>query len=180
VLQLNREQMICVGALGLLLLASLLGVIFSLQSWSSAASELSERREVFSRLEARARSGITAGRKTGAAPAAAFLDATTAGIATAQVQAHLSRLAGAHRATLISYGAEPAQREDAADFVRVQATVEVAHSALQALLYEIESRTPYMFIDSLTLAPPGTQRPGADPILRLTLGLHALWHRGAG
>jgi hypothetical protein len=39
---------------------------------------------------------------------------------------------------------------------------------------------PYVFIDSLTLAPPGTQRPGADPTLRLTLGLHALWRRGAG
>jgi general secretion pathway protein M len=180
VLRLTREQIIYVGALGVLLLTCLLGIIFSLQSWSSAASELSERREALSRLEARARSGITASRKTGAAPAAAFLDAATPGIATAQLQAHLSRLAGTHRAKLISYGAEPAQREDAAEFVRVQATVEIAHSALQALLYEVESSTPYVFIDSLTVAPPGTQRPGADPTLRLTLGLHALWRRGTG
>ena len=61
---------------------------------------------------------------------------------------------------------------------RVQATVEIAHSALQALLYEIESSTPYVFIDSLTLAPPGTQRPSADPTLRLTLGLHAVRPHG--
>jgi len=181
VLQLNREQMICLGALSLLLLTCFLGITFSLQAWSSAATELAQRREVFSRLEARSRSGINApGRKTGAAPAAAFLEAATAGIATAQLQAHLSELAGTHRATLISYGAEQAQREDAADFVRVQATVEIAHSALQALLYALESRTPYVFIDSLTLAPPGTQRAGADPTLRLSLGLHALWRRGQG
>jgi general secretion pathway protein M len=181
VLRLNREQMICLGALSLLLLTCFVAVIFSLQVWSSAATELVERREVFSKLEARIRPDISgAGHKIGTAPAAAFLDGTTTGIASAALQAHLSQLASAHQATLISYGVEPAQREDAPDLVRVQATVEIAHSALQALLYDVESRTPYVFVDSLTLSPSGIQRPGADPSLRLTLSLHAFWHRGAG
>jgi hypothetical protein len=180
VLRFNREQMICLGALSLLLLTCFVAVTFSLQAWSSAAAELVERREVFSKLEARTRPGVSANRKIGTAPAAAFLDGSTAGIASAALQAHLSQSVSAYQATLISYGVEPAQREDAPDLIRLQATVEIAHSALQALLYDVESRTPYVFVDSLTLAPSGIQHPGADPSLRLTLSLHAFWHRGAG
>jgi general secretion pathway protein M len=179
--QVNREQMTCVGALGLLLLTCLFAVTLSLQVRSSAVNELTERREIFSRLEARARSGINApARRTSAAPAAAFLEAPSAGIAAAQLQIHLSQMASSQRATLISYGAEPAKREESPDSVRVQATLDIAQTALQGLLYALESRTPYVFVDSLTLQPPTTQRAAADPILRLTLSLHAFWRRGSG
>jgi hypothetical protein len=179
--QINREQMTCVGALGLLLLTCLFAVTWSLQARSSAVNELTERREIFSRLEARARSGINASaRRPSAAPAAAFLEAPSAGIAAAQLQIYLSQTASSQRATLVSYGAEPAKREDSADFVRVQATLDIAQTALQGLLYALESHTPYVFVDSLTLQPATTQRAVADPILRLTLSLHALWRRGSG
>jgi general secretion pathway protein M len=179
--QINREQMICVGALGVLLLTCLVSLTLSLQARSSAVNELTERREVFSRLEARARSGINASaRKPGAAPAAASLEAPSAGIAAAQLQTYLSQLASGQRATLVSYGSEPARREDSADFVRAQVTLDIAQTALQGLLYALESQTPYVFVDSVTLQPPTTQRAVADPTLRLTLSLHALWRRGSG
>jgi general secretion pathway protein M len=178
--QVNREQMICVGALCLLLLTCFFAMTLSLQARSSAVNGLTERREVFSRLEARARSGIAPDRKTSAAPAAAFLEAPSAGIAAAQLQTYLSQMASSQRATLISYGAEPTKREDSPDSVRAQVTLDIAQTALQGLLYALESRTPYVFIDSLTLQPPTTQRAAADPILRLTLSLHAFWGRGSG
>jgi hypothetical protein len=175
----NREQMICVGALGLLLLTCFFALIFSLQARSEAANELAQRRDVLSRLEARARSGIkgTAGRTT-AAPAAAFLQAASAGIAAAQLQSYLSQVAGTQRATLISYGVEPARREDSPDSVRIQTTLDIPQTALQGLLYALESRTPYVFIDALTLQPSTKQGAVIDPMLRLTLSLHALWRRG--
>jgi general secretion pathway protein N len=145
----NREQMICVGALGLLLLTCFFALTFSLQARSEAANELAQRRDVLSPLEARARTGIkgTAGRTT-AAPAAAFLQAASAGIAAAQLQSYLSQVAGTQRATLISYGVEPAGREDSPDSVRIQTTLDISQTALQGLLYALESRTPYVFIDA--------------------------------
>lgn len=177
-IRIDREQMICVGALGLLLLSCILAVSLSLQARSDAANELTERRETFSRLESRARASNAGARSTGVSPPAAFLEASTMGVAAAQLQAYLSQAAASHRATLISYGAEPARREDAPDAVRVQATLEIGQNALQALLYQLESQTPYVFVDAMTLQPPTGTRAVTDPILRVTLSMHALWRRG--
>ena len=178
-MQINREQMICLGALCGVLLTCFFAVILSLKARSDAFDELTQRRETLSHLEARARAGINgAGARKTVAPAAAFVQAATAGIAAAQLQSYLSQTAGSQRATLIAYAAEPARREDSPDSVRIQVTLDIPQTALQGLLYTLESRTPYVFVDALTLQP-STQRAGPDPMLRLTLSLHALWRRGS-
>jgi general secretion pathway protein M len=179
--QFDREQIISIGALCLLLLVCILAVGLSLHERSDADDELTERREALSHLEARARSGTEAhaGMKA-VAPAAAFLDGPTAGLATAQLQAYLSQVVASERATLISYGVEPTRHEDSPDSIRVQATLDVGQMALQRLLYQLESRTPYVFVGALALQPPSTAQQGAaqDPVLRLTMSLRALWRRG--
>jgi len=180
--QLNREQMICVGSLALLLLACAFAVGSSLQARSEAARELAERRDTLAHLLARARSGAEArGRTGGTAPAAAFLDASTSGLAAAQLQAYLSQVAAGRSATLISYGVEPARREDAPDSLRVQANLDVSQKAIQDLLYQLESQTPYVFVDAISAQPVGTAalRAAQDATLRITLNLRALWRRGA-
>jgi general secretion pathway protein M len=177
----NREQMISVGALGLVFLVCAFAVIMSLQARFGAGRELAEHRHALSQLEARARSAPPTRAKTTptAAPAAAFLDAPTAGLAAAQLQAYLSQVAAGQQANLISYGVEPARREDSPDSVRVAATLDVAQKGMQGLLYQLESGTPYVFVDSLAVQPTGTsgQRAAGNPTLRLTLGLRALWRR---
>jgi general secretion pathway protein M len=181
--QFNREQMICIAALCSLLLVCALAVVLSLQVRSDAVHEYTERRDALSHLEARARSGSDArARTTTAAPAAAFLDAATAGLAAAQLQAYLSRVASSRQAILISYGVEPARREDAPDSIRVQATLDVGQKSMQDMLYQLESQTPYVFVDLLAVQPPSAAVQGAaqDPTLRLTLSLRALWRRGSG
>jgi general secretion pathway protein M len=180
--QFNREQIISIGALCILLLACIFAVGWSLQARSEANDELTERREALSHLEARARSGAqTHAQMKSEAPAAAFLDGPTAGLAAAQLQAYLSQVAASQQAILISYGVEPTRREDSPDSVRVQATLDVGQMALQSLLYQLESRTPYVFVDALALQPPSTaeQRAAQAPILRLTMSLRALWRRGS-
>jgi hypothetical protein len=153
----------------------------SLQVRSDAYYELAERREALSHLQARARSGTEAhaGMKS-VAPAAAFLDGPTAGLAAAQLQAYLSQVAASERATLISYGVETTRHEDSPDSIRAQATLDVGQISLQRLLYQLESQTPYVFVDAMALQPPSTAQQGAaqHPILRLTLSLRALWRRG--
>jgi general secretion pathway protein M len=181
VLQLNREQMISVGALGMAFLVCLVTVIMALQARFGAGRELAEHRDVLAHLEARARSAAPLARAKAtptAAPAAAFLEAPTAGLAAAQLQAYLSQVAAAQQASVISYGAEPVRREDSPDSIRVAATLDVSQSSLQGLLYQLESRTPYVFVDSMTAQPVASgQRAAENPTLRLTLGLRALWRK---
>ena len=177
-MQFNREQMISIGALITLLLVCLIGVGASLQVRSAAVLELTEASDASLRLRAHSRSGAERRDRT-TAPSAAFLDAPTAGLATAHLQAYLSEVASSQNAILSSYGVEPARRDDPPDSIRIQATLELGQKALQGLLYQLESGTPYVFVDLMTLQPASTAGTAGDPALRLTLNLRALWQRGA-
>ena len=176
--RLGREQAVSVAALALLLLLCVSVTGLLLQTRSDAAQEASERREMLSRLEARLR--VNAGRPT-AAPPAAFLDASTPGLASAQLQSYLGQLAGDKNASLVSSGGEAAKRDDAPDTVRVQATLDMNLQSLRAVLYQLESGTPYVFVDALSVQPVNATagRSVEDPLLRTTLSLRALWRRGA-
>jgi general secretion pathway protein M len=174
--KLDREQAISIAALALLLPACACALELSVQARSDAMEEFTERREALSRLEARLRTKTPAV----AAPPAAFLDAPTQGLAGAQLQAYLAQVADAQQAGLISSGLEPAKREDAPDTIRLQATLDVSLKALQAMLYQLESGTPYIIVEALTVQPAGATagQPAEDPLLRATLGLRAFWQRG--
>jgi len=145
------------------------------------SQDLLERSQLLSRIEARAKASNDARARSGAiAPAAAFLDAATQGLAGAQLQAHLEQMASVHHAVLISSSIEPAKREDPPDSIRLQATLDLNLPALQTLLYQLESGTPYVFVDSLAVQISGatSQHAAEDPLLRITLGLRAVWRRG--
>jgi len=172
-----------IGSLALLLVVCVFAVSLSLHIRADAAQELSERRAVISRLEARPSGTAARGRPVaGAAPPAAYLDASTQALAGAQLQAYFSRLAIAHDAVLVSSGMGPDSREDAPDSIRIQTTVEITLGALQALLYQLESGTPYVFVESLTVNTTSSaagQRGAPATPLRATLKLRALWQRRA-
>jgi len=174
--RLDREQAISVAVFALLLLALLSVMGMSLQARSAAVRESSERREMLSRLEARLRA--IASRPT-AAPPAAFLDASTSALASAQLQSYLGQLAG--DGNLVSSGGEAAKRDDAPDTVRVQATLDMNLQSLRTVLYQLESGTPYVFVDALAVQPINATagRAVEDPLLRTTLSLRAFWRRGA-
>ena len=177
-MQLDREQMISVAALVLLVLTCVGAVELSIQARFDAAEEFSERREALSRLEARARAK-TAGAAAAVAPTAAFLDAPTQGLAGGQLQAYLAQVTGAHQASLVTSGLEQAKREDPPDTIRLQATLEVGMQSLQAILHQLETGTPYVLVEALALQPVGASgsRPAEDPLLRATLALRAFWRR---
>jgi general secretion pathway protein M len=178
-MKLDREQVISVAALSLLLLVCACAVELSFQARSDAVQEFTERSETISRLEATSRRK-TPGSASVAAPAAAFLDAPTQGLASAQLQAYLAQVAGAEQAGLISSGLDSAKRDDPSDTIRLQATLDVSLSALQSMLYQLESGSPYVLVEALTVQPAGAAagRPAEDPLLRATLSLRAFWRRG--
>ena len=179
-IKLDREQIISVGVLAALLLGCFGLTGLSFQMRSNAAQEFAERHELLSRLEARAKARRDAGARQGAAPAAAFLEASTQGLAVAQLQAHLAQMADIHHSVLVSSGIEPARREDPPDSIRLQATLEMSLQSLQAFLYQLESGTPYVFVEqfAVQLAGAASQHAVEDPLLRVTLGLRAIWRRG--
>jgi general secretion pathway protein M len=177
--KLDREQTISIGVLSLLLLACACAVELSFQVRSEAAQEFTERQEMLSRLEAMSRRAAPGG-PAGAAPPVAFLDAPSQGLAGAQLQSYLAEVAGARQGALISSGLEQAKREDPTDTIRLQATLDASWNALQAMLYQLESGTPYVIVEALAVQPTGavTGRPIEDPLLRCTLSLRAFWRRG--
>jgi hypothetical protein len=175
----QREQMIAVAALALFVGACVTSVTLSLQSRSGALQELADSQDALSRLESRARSGSTTGGPSMAAPVEAFFDAPTPGLAGADLQAYVERLADQH-AALVSFAVQPASRDDSPDTVRIEASLDTSLGALQVLLYQLESGTPYVFVESMTVrSAAAAARSGAQDVLRVTLALRALWHRRA-
>ena len=176
----DREPALALGALALILVVCASLVQYAMQSRSEAAQQLGERRDTLARLEARARVDGP-GRTITTAPASAFLDASTQGLAGAQLQAYLTQTAGAQQAAIISSGLEPTKREDTPDTIRLQATFEVDSVALQAILYRLETGTPYVFVEALAIQPAGAAggRPSEDPLLRATLSVRAFWRRSS-
>jgi general secretion pathway protein M len=174
----NRERIISVAAFATLVLicVATIGVLFDARA--VALRELTERRDGLERLEARVRQN--AGRPIAAAPPAAFIEAPTQGLASAALQAHLAQLAEAQHAGLVLSGEETAKREDASDTIRLEATLDMNTKALRALLYQLESGTPYAFVDALAVQPASVAagRAAEDPLLRATLSYRALWRKG--
>ena len=177
-LSLNRQQIISVAAFATLVLICIttIGVLF--ETRAVALRELTERRDGLERLEARVRQN--AGRPIAAAPPAAFIEAPTQGLASAALQAYLAQLAETQHAGLVLSGEEAAKREDAPDTIRLQATLDMNMKALRALLYQLESGTPYVFVDALTVLPASVAagRAAEDPLLRVALSYRALWRKG--
>ncbi len=180
-LKLDREKAISLAALLALVLAAITVPALSLKARSDAAQDLADTQDMLARLEAaHQRSGPKpkAHEEMGAAPDTAFLNAPTSGLASAQFEAYLSRLALAQQASLASSGAQQANHADAPENVRIQATLDIRYGALQTLLYQLETGTPYVFVDSLTLQPPtSSQHQSSDSTMKVTLNLRALWHQ---
>jgi hypothetical protein len=176
--KLGREQAISIAALLLLLLGCASAVVLSIGARSGAAQEFAERLEALLRLEAKSRQK-TSGSVPVAAPPAAFLDAPTQGLASIRLQAYLAQVAGAQQGGLTWSGQGATNSDDPPDMIRLQATLELSLTALQAMLYQLETGTPYVLVEELTVQPkeavPG--RPVEDPLLGVTFTLRAFWRR---
>jgi general secretion pathway protein M len=176
--KLTREQAIALGALGAFVVICVGLMTWSLEARSAAAQDLADRQDVLARLEtgARAKRDAHGPLVQAKAPAAAFVNAPTLGLASAALEAHVTQLAG-HHATLVSFAVQSNTATDRSDAIRIEASMDISQRALQPLLYELESGTPYVFIESMTLRPAAAsaQSSAPDPLLRATLGLRALW-----
>jgi general secretion pathway protein M len=178
---LKREQTIAVSALALAFLACAAVPALTVFNRLDALQDLSDRQDDLSRLVARSRSrlGISGLRENATAPATAFLVAPTTGLAGADFQAYVERLANRH-AALVSIAIRPTSRDDPPDAIRIEASLDISLASLQALLYQLESGVPYVFVESMSVRSETNGAPSsADDPLRVTLVLRSIWHRSA-
>ena len=179
---LNREQLIALAAAAVILVFCVTAVTLSLQVRSEAYAELSEKQDALALLESRVGGGAKARGpvRNPAAPAAAFLTTTTQGLAGAELQAYLAQLAAAQNSEVVSSGVQPTGRDDPPETIRLQATLTATIGSLQTLLYQLETGTPYVFVDSVAVQLPNAGMAGTrqDPVLRVTLVIRALWRKG--
>ncbi len=177
-IELGRQQMIALGIAFALVVGCGMMTALAVMARSDAWQELEDRRAQLSRLKAaHARQMPATAAGSASAPDAAFVGASTAAIAGAQVQTHLARLVAARNASLISSGILTSARGDAADAIRLQVSFDMGWAGLQSVLYELETSVPYIFVDALSVQPRGAQPGGGDPLLHVTLSVRTLWRR---
>ena len=180
----SSRRRLALFALAGVLAAAALPPFLALQARSDALTERAEAEAQLDRLmsaERRAAAKTKGLAEIGQAPPEAFLNAQTPGLATAQLEAHVSDLAATVRANLVSSAAQQQDRSDEPGAIRIQANVDLDYDALQALLYELEAGAPYIFVESMTVRPAGASSVGrAGPgLMRASLGLKALWRAGS-
>jgi len=179
--KLDREQAIAVAILALLVCASIIAPVLSLQARSDALQQLEEQQNMLERLDA---AHQRAGKRTAAggqiaAPETAFLSSQTPGLASAQLEAYLSQLVRAQQASLVSSGVQQPNKAEPPEIVRIQATMDIGYESLQSLLYKLETGTPYVFLESMTLQPPNNASLNGDRAapMKVILNLRALWRQ---
>ena len=177
---LSRKRSLALLALAGFLLAIVIPPALALKARSDAAVTLVDAQAQLDRLlgaERRAAAKANGSGHPGEAPAEAFLDAQTPGLATAQLEAHVAKLAASLHASLASSSAQQPDRSDGPDTIRVQANIELDYDALPALLYKLESGEPYVFVESLTVRPANasSSHNAQNVPMRVSFGLKALW-----
>jgi len=182
VVKLDRDQAFAIGALCLLVLMCALTVAISIESRSDALQVLDEKRALLARLEQQSRTRFKQGNQQNptAAPTSAFLNARTQGLASAELLTYVTRLAAEQGTGLISSGIESASQSSPEEIL-IQASMDMRSKPLQALIFKLETGTPYIFVESLTVVPVNGAALGSvqDPTLHVTIVLRALWRRDA-
>lgn len=179
--KLSREKSIALGGLLAFLLVCTMAPIICLKLRADAVDALSEKRDMLERLEAAHRRKIgkeTADTRLSKAPSGAFLNAQTQGLASAQLETYLSKLILTQHGNLVSSGVQQADRSTA-DSVRLQTSLDIDYDALQKFLYELETGTPYVFIESMNIRPKNEAASVAalSPRMRVTINLRGIWRQ---
>lgn len=156
--------------------------VIALRLRADAIDALSDKQQSLAKLVAAHRrpTGKGANDQIGKAPASAFVAAPTIGLASAQLESYLSKLVLTEHGSLVSSGVQQTDRAAAGESVRVQMIVDIAYEALQKFLYEAETGTPYVFVDSMAVKAQKKSTPalGAQsPNMRVTINFQAFWRR---
>jgi general secretion pathway protein M len=83
-----------------------------------------------------------------------LLSAPTRGLAEAQLQKMLTSLVAQHQGVIASVQVLPSKQEQNLTRVTVRLTMQIGIDGLRDVLFEIETRTPFLFIDDFVVKTP--------------------------
>ena len=166
------------AAIGLLL--AVIGAVFMLavlplvNYFNGLRAEIATNREMLGRFEAFAANKDTAkalAEKSDATMRSGiFLAGETDALRTANLQTLVTELAQGQGVRLSSTRALPIQEANGLRFIGVQAEFDCDLRQLQALILAVEARKPYLFIQSLQVAPVAGRRADSEE-LKIRFGI---------
>lgn len=160
------------AALGLLLLvfgaAGMLLVLPLVNYFNTLRAEIATGRETLGRFEAFASNKdaakVLAERSEAAMHSGIFLTGETDALRAANLQTLVTEVAQSQGVRLSSTRALPIQEANGLRFIGVQAEFEADLRQLQAMILAVEARRPYLFIQSLQVAPTAGRRPDSEEL----------------
>jgi hypothetical protein len=168
------------AAIGLLLVAA--GIVVALlvlplaSHFGELRADIARQRDLLARFEAfAANKGAAedlAGRSQAAMQSGIFLSGETDALRTANLQALITDIAAKNGVRLASARALPAQDRDGLRFIGVQAELDADMPRLQAIMLAFDTQRPYLFIQSLQVAPVPGRGPDSND-LKVRFGIVA-------
>ena len=177
------------GALALLLLFLLLalgGGFAGYSVWQVKQLELDARQSQLEVLRKR-QPPAAAASKEGAIAINPFLGEDNFALSANGLQKRVVGLIEATQGKLNTVGVDPAITGDAelARRVSVQVSAELTNDALQKVLYQIESGTPFAFVETLSMSnasvrsASGSAEAGTEPRLAVTMNIVGYRRKGS-
>ena len=171
----HRQTLAVIAYLGVViaLVVSSLWLVVDLWAESRGVAAAQER---FDQLTEHARSrpptSIASDASVSGSP---FLDARTITIAGAALEQRVGAAVTKADGALVSSQVELDGPEGKNGFVTLTASVEVAQPALQTILYDIEARMPYLFVDKLSIQSPEDFGEPESGRMRMTMSVVGQW-----
>jgi len=158
-----------------LIVAFLTAAVFSVTDLVQRHQRVGETAEILSHFEHPKRLGSPApGQVAGDDPQGSpFLQGPTVTVASAALLQRVTSAITHAGGNLVSSGVEPQDSQSADGFVRITATCEIEHEALQQLLYDIEAGMPFLFVDQFAAEVPSSAKDGER--MRVMLKVSGLW-----
>ncbi len=152
---LTRERLIPAAGFAAVISGLVIIAWLSLVSLASDYAEYSSAAELLERLEGRRPPAALTGHGTGL-PGSPFLEGQTVNVAGAELQQRVAAAVKEVGGSVLSLQIDSQVSETRPGYVSLSANCEVEESALQPLLYDLESGMPFLFIDQLVVQVPQT------------------------
>jgi general secretion pathway protein M len=150
--------------------------IWFVADYIDRSNAVAAAREQLAHIDGRTKTGQTAnGSADPQASGSPFIEGRTITVAGATLQQRVGSAVSTAGGTVVSSQIviDGAQAKDG--FVSLTASVEIAQSALQPLLYDLEAGMPYLFIDALAVQSPQAFGEAESARMRVVVGVSGQW-----
>lgn len=175
----RRHMAFATGLWVALLLSVVVGHVAVQARLSHGRSELAEKEELLAKLKGQP---VVQAEGAHADRADETLRAQTSTVAASEFQKLVQQTLAGAGGVLHSVQSDSEELPEAAGQVRValQVVFDGSIEAVQKALFQLETGTPYVFVDAVTIRPESTPTDEPSQLLRVTLGISSYWRNSEG